>query len=172
MEISSDVLLKGNKWAEALDLVKPFLPISLQPNYTLYALSVSIGITYDKQLDIAGEEDDIDSRRSVPRTVLQPHGSDLDFLFQTAILTSSLVEFKENERISLAFDPNCEIKFNKIDFLSKFANFGVTKILEKLSKDPVESMENIKSFIAQTVEGFNYELDKIDDSLLDIDDLS
>jgi len=172
MEITSDVLLKGLCWTKSLDLMKPFFPTSSQPNYSLYALSIAVGIMYDKQLDIAGDEvDDIDLKRSVPRTVLHPHSSDLDFLFQTAIISSSLVDFDEKDRIALAFDPECKIKFNKIEFLTKFANFGVTKLYEKLSSDPIETMEKLKNFLAQSIEGYNYELDEIDDTLIDVEDL-
>lgn len=173
MEITSDILLKGMNWSKALDILKPFFPQYLQPNYSLYTISISIGIMYDKQLDCAGEEnDDIDSKRSVPRTVLLPHSSDLDFLFQTAIITSSYVSFSEKDRIELAFNPNCEIKFNKIDFLSKYANFGVTKLLERISNDPIDTMEELKKFLAQSIEGYNYELDSIDEDSLDLDDIS
>ena len=173
MEIVTDITLKGSNWRKALDAFAKFFPQQLQPNYSLYAIGISIGIAYDKQLDIAGEENDVEkeNRPSVPRTVLHQHNSDLDFLFQTAILTSKLVDFDELDRMKLAFASDCNIKFNKFEFLTKFANFGVTKLYEKLSTDPIETMENIKNFLAQSIEGYNYELDEIDDSLIDVEDL-
>lgn len=74
MEITGDVILKGSNWRKALDAFATFFPQSLQPNYSLYAISMAIGIMYDKQLDIAGEENDAEkeNRASVPRTVLLP----------------------------------------------------------------------------------------------------
>ena len=174
MEIRSDVTLKGGNWRKALEAFSPFFPQSLQPNYSIFVISMSIGIMYDKQLEIADGEESVeekDSRPSVPRTVLHPHNTELDFLFQTAILTSAHVEFTEKERMALAFDPKCEIKLEKLEFLAKFANFGVGKLLEQASDEPVETMENIRKFLASTMEGYNYELDSISEEDLEIDDL-
>jgi len=173
MEITSDVILKGHDWKQALDVFSPFFPQNLQPNYSIYVISMSIGIMYDKQSDCAGDETDEEkeNRASVPRTVLHPHNTDLDFLFQSAVLTSSLVDFNEESRMELAFNPATEIKFNKLDFLTKFANFGVSKLLEQASDDPTDTMERIKKFLASTVEGYNYEIDSISDEDLGIDDL-
>ena len=50
--------------------------------------------------------------------------------------------------MDLAFNPATEIKFAKLDFLSKYANFGVGKLLEQGSDDPIEAMQKIKSFLA------------------------
>lgn len=173
MEIKSDVSLKGGNWRKALDVFAPFFPQSLQPNYSIFVISMSIGIMYDRQLDVAGEEseEEKDNRASVPRTVLHPHNTDLDFLFQSAILTSSCVEYTDDERMSLAFNTVCEIKIDRLEFLSKFANFGVGKLLEQASDDPVETMEKIRNFLASTIEGYNYEIDAISDDDLSIEDL-
>lgn len=72
MEITTDVMLKGSDWRKALDLFSPFFPQTLQPNYSIFAISISIGIMYDRQAEIAGEEtpEEKDNRASVPRTVL------------------------------------------------------------------------------------------------------
>lgn len=171
MEITSDVALKGGLWRKALQAFAPFFPQSLQPNYSIYVLSMSIGIMYDKQLDMAGEEVEDETRPSVPRTVLHPHNTDLDFLFQSAILTSTTVTFTEDERMNLAFNPDCTIQFNRLEFLTKFANFGVTKLLEQSSNEPVETMEQIKKYLASIIEGYNYEIDSISDEDIGIDDL-
>ena len=173
MEITTDIILKGSEWRRALLAFTPFLPQSSQPNYSLYAISIAIGIMYDKQLDSAGEENDADreNRASVPRVVLHAHNTDLDFLFQTAILTSKLVDFSDKDRMKLAFSPNCDIKFNKFEFLTKFANFGIGRLLQEASDDPIETMENIKRFIASSVEGYNYDINSIDEDDLSVEDL-
>lgn len=173
MEITTDIVLKGSKWRKALIAFAPFFPQSSQPNYSLYIISMSIGMMYDKQEDIAGEETDEDKelRPSVPRTVLHSHNTDLDFLFQSAILTSDLVSYNEDQRMSLAFDPKCDIKINKLEFMTKFANFGVGKLLDQASDEPLESMENLKKFLASTFEGYNYEIDGISDEDLGLEDL-
>lgn len=173
MEITTDVILKGSNWRKALDLFAPFFPQALQPNYSVFAISISIGIMYDKQLEIAGEEtpEEKDNRPSVPRTVLHPHNTDLDFLFQSAILTTSLVDYNEEQRMDLAFNPATDIKFAKLDFLAQYANFGVGKLLEQGSDDPIEAMQKIKSFLASTIEGYNYEIDSISEDELSDEDL-
>ena len=50
MEITTDVMLKGSDWRKALDLFSPFFPQTLQPNYSIFAISISIGIMYDSCL--------------------------------------------------------------------------------------------------------------------------
>ena len=107
----------------------------------------------------------------MPRTVLHPHNTELDFLFQSAILTTSLVDYDGQQRMDLAFNPSTEIKFAKLDFLSKYANFGVEKLLEHGSDEPIEAMQKIKSFLASTVEGYNYEIDSISEDDLSEEDL-
>lgn len=173
MEITSDIILRGHDWRRALEVFAPFFPQYLQPNYSIYVMSLSVGIMYDKQADMAGteSEEEKESRPSVPRTILHQHNSDLDFLFQSAILTSSKVNFSETERLKLAFDTTSDIKLNRLDFLTKFANFGVTKLLEHAEGEPVEIMENLKKFIASTIEGYNYEINGISDDDLDVDDI-
>lgn len=174
MEITTDVILKGSNWRKASDLFAPFFPQNLQPNYSIFAISISIGIMYDRQAEMAGEEtpEEKDNRASVPRTVLHPHNTDLDFLFQSAILTTALVDFNEEQRMDLAFNPSTEIKFAKIEFLTKYANFGVGKLLEQSSDDPIEAMQKIKSFLASTIEGYNYEIDGISEDDLGEEDLT
>ena len=68
------------------------------------------------------------------------------------------------KRIGYAFGEKSS--FKKIDFLTQFANFGVTKLVELIGDTPVESMENIKNFLAATVEGRNLDIDALPDDLL------
>lgn len=168
-----DIYLKGSDWRKALNNFSSFFPQALQPNYSIFAISVSIGIMYDRQSEMAGDEtpEEKENRPSVPRTVLHRHNMDLDFLFQSAILTTSLVSFSDEQRMDLAFNPSTEIKFNKLDFLTKFANFGVTKFLEQGSDEPIEAMQKIKSFLASTMEGYNYEIDGISEDDIGEEDL-
>ena len=161
MEIRSDIVLKGTIWRKTFEKFQYFWPQSSQPIYNLYALSITIGIMYDKQIDVL----------NAPRTVLQPHNSDLDFMFQTAILTSKLVNYSDQERLKLAFDTKCDIAFNRFEFLTKFANFGVTKLLEISCDEPIEMMENLKKFMASSFEGYNYEINEIPDEDVELDSL-
>jgi hypothetical protein len=106
-----------------------------------------------------------DYRHSVPRNVLQNNDNGkLDFMFQAAILSTTTESFTEDERLELAFGEKTD--FKKIDFLTQFANFGVTKLVEHIGSSPIESMENIKNFLAATVEGNNFDIDALPDDLL------
>lgn len=172
MEFTSDVLLKGSNWKKAIDGLQPFLDKSMQPNYAVYVIAVSIGIMYDKQSDIAGTLENVnDDSLTVPRTVLHNHSSDIEFLFQTAILTSSLTDLEKKQKMDLAFNSSSKIEFKKMEFLTKFANFGVGVILEQISDNAIETMDNIKEFIVRTFEGKNYSVYGISDDDLDINDL-
>lgn len=164
MNISTDILLKGSNWRLASEKLKPFF--CSQPNYEMYYLAISIGIVYDKHELIAGEEDDLPPL-SVPRTVLFSHNTDLDFMFQTAILTSKNVSFSDEERMKLAFDHNTDIQFNKFEFLNKFANFGINKLLSKLTDVELETMDNIRQFVTTTIDGHNLDIEKQSEEELD-----
>lgn len=158
MEITTDIALRSTAWDQAIDALSPlFKPRS---QYSIYMLSLSIGIMYDRR--IVSEED---YRHSVPRNVLQNNDNGkLDFMFQAAILSTTTESFTEDERLELAFGEKTD--FKKIDFLTQFANFGVTKLVEHIGASPIESMENIKNFLAATVEGNNFDIDALPDELL------
>ena len=158
MEITTDIALRSTAWDQAIDALSPlFKPRS---QYSIYMLSLSIGIMYDRR--IVSEED---YRHSVPRNVLQNNDNGkLDFMFQAAILSTTTESFTEDERLELAFGEKTD--FKKIDFLTQFANFGVTKLVEHIGASPIESMENIKNFLATTVEGNNFDIDALPDDLL------
>ena len=158
MEITTDVALRGAAWDQAIDALAPlFKPRS---QYSIYMLALSIGIMYDRR--IASDED---YRHSVPRNVLQNNDNGkLDFMFQAAILSTTTESFTEDERLELAFGEKTD--FKKIDFLTQFANFGVTKLVEHIGASPIESMENIKNFLAATVEGNNFDIAALPDDLL------
>lgn len=158
MEITTDIALRSTAWDQAIDALSPlFKPRS---QYSIYMLALSIGIMYDRR--IASDED---YRHSVPRNVLQNNDNGkLDFMFQAAILSTTTESFTEDQRLELAFGEKTD--FKKIDFLTQFANFGVTKLVEHIGSSNVESMENIKNFLAATVEGNNFDIDALPDDLL------
>ena len=158
MEITTDVALRGTAWDQAIDALAPlFKPRS---QYSIFMLSLSIGIMYDRRI-----VSDEDYRHSVPRNVIQNNDNGkLDFMFQAAILSTTTESFTEDQRLELAFGEKTD--FKKIDFLTQFANFGVTKLVEHIGSSPIESMENIKNFLAATVEGNNFDIDALPDDLL------
>ena len=165
MELTTDVLLKGTAWNTAIEhLGKIF---KTRTNYSLYMLSMAIGIMYDQRIEApveAGEE-----QRNVPRNVLQNNDNGkLDFYFQAAIISTSTENYTEDERLDLAFGEKTD--FNKLAFLTQFANFGVTKLVEQIGNDEIETMENIKNFFTATVEGRNLDIDALSDDILLMDD--
>lgn len=166
MEFRSDVVLKGAAWDNTIkDLGKIF---STRTNFSIYLLAMSIGIMYDQRIDKL-EETDESEPHNVPRTVLTFQNMDgrIDFMYQAAILTSQTIDFDEDKRLQLAFGDNDDT-FKKMDFLTEFANFGATKLAEKIGTSNLESMENIKNFLVSTLEGRNFDIDALsEEGLLD-----
>lgn len=167
MEITTDILLRGTAWNSAIDNLSSIF--KTRPNFMLYLLALSVGIMYDQRLEKPDENgEDV---RHVPRNVIRNHDNGkLDFMFQAAILTTRTADFSEEERLELAFGEKTE--FKKIDFLTQFANFGITKIVEHIGETPLESMDNLKNFLISTVEGRNLEIDGLPDDILLLDDIN
>ena len=165
MEITADIMLRGTAWTQALDALSPIF--KTRTNYMIYMLSLSIGIMYDKRIEKPEERGE--EPRGVPRNVIRNNeNGKLDTMFQAAILSTTTESIPEERRLDLAFGEKTE--FNKIGFLTQFANFGVTKLAELIGDSPLESMENIKNFLVSTVEGRNLEIDSLPDDILLEDD--
>lgn len=162
MEIRSDIRLKGSAWDIAINkLSNVFFP---RTNYTVFMLSLAIGIMYDKRIEKLkeGGEDE----HSVPRNVINNNDNGkLDFYFQTAILTTTTECISEENRLELAFGDG--IEFEKVAFLSQFANYGVTKLIDLIGDTDLETMDKIKNFLVASVEGRNFDIDEL--SFEDID---
>ena len=167
MEIKTDVQLRGTAWNEAIEAFGPVLKgTSNRTHYNIFMFALSIGILYDKRiskLEIGENEDS----KSVPRNVMQNNDNGkLDMLFQAAILSTTTQDFTEEERLDLAFGDKTE--FNKIGFLTEFANYGVTKLLEQKGDTALETMENLKNFVELTITGQNLDITELpDDFYLD-----
>ncbi|WP_288230639.1 hypothetical protein [uncultured Faecalicoccus sp.] len=162
MVITNDILLRGTAWNIAISELGDIF--STRTHYSLFMLSLSIGIMYDKRIESPVENgEDV---KSVPRNVLNNNDNGkLDFYFQAAILSTQTEDLTEEKRLELAFGEKTD--FNKITFLLSFANFGVEKLVEKIGTTPIESMENIKNFMVSTVEGQNFDIDEL--SIEDVD---
>lgn len=165
MEITTDVQLKGITWGNVID---GYSSIFInRTNYALYLLCMSIGIMYDKRIE--KPEENGENPRNVPRNVLQNNDNGkLDFIFQAAILSTQTESLTEDERLDLAFGEKSD--FNKLAFLTQFANFGATKMEELLGTSDLETMENLNRFISSSVEGRNLDIDALPDDILLEDD--
>lgn len=151
-----DIRLRGEAWNQAIDKLSNIF--STRPHYTIYMLSLAIGIMYDKRIEkFEGKPED---DRSVPRNVIANHDNGkLDFYFQAAVLTTTTECISEEKRLELAFGDSLE--FDKIPFLTQFANFGVTKLVELIGETDMETMDNIKNFMVASVEGRNFDVDEL-----------
>ena len=102
----------------------------------VYVLACAIGIKEDKVIT----EDDIDNPLSSPKTIgRNTHRENLDirdlldFMLQNALIHSKTINLDEDERLKLAFNPDyTNKKIRAADFLTGFANYGITKIFEKI----------------------------------------
>lgn len=162
MEIRSDIRLKGIAWDTAINKLSNIF--STRTNYTIFMLSLAIGIMYDKR--VTKLEEGSEDEHSVSRNVINNNDNGkLDFYFQTAILTTTTECISEENRLELAFGDGLE--FEKANFLMQFANFGVTKLIELIGDTDLESMDKIKNFMVASVEGRNFDIDEL--NLEDID---
>lgn len=160
MVITTDIPLRGTAWNDALERLSPFF--ANKTNYSLFLLSLSIGIMYDQRIEkpIEGGEE----QHSVPRNVIRNNDNGkLDFMFQAAILSTQTENMTEERRLELAFGEATD--FNKLAFLTQFANFGVTKLVEQIGATPIETMTNIQGFLTSTVEGRNLDINNLPDDI-------
>lgn len=154
MQITSDVTLKGPVWAEMLDrLVEEVFAT----NWDVYALCISIGMMYDGQIDSddMAPQDYTENPRYIPRNVLingERKGL-LEFMLQAALITTKHVDLSEEKRLEYAFNDNAEIPFKPLQFLTNFANYGITKLKDALGDaSDVEMLERIMTFLSDTYE--------------------
>jgi hypothetical protein len=149
MQITTDVSLRGPVWAEMLDLLVTDI---FARYWDLYALSISIGMMYDGQI----ENDDMvpsgykENPRLIPRNVLiqNKNKSLLEFMLQAAMITTKHVDFSEQERLEIAFSSKVIDDFNPMHFLTKYANYGILKIKDAIGDaTDVELMQEFRDFL-------------------------
>ena len=154
MQLTIDVQLEGPIWQRAVDeLVGKFF----KTNWDLYALSISIGMMYDKQIpskDMIPDGYEMEPKY-IPRNMLghAQNASLLDFMFQSALLTTKNLDYSEDQRLELAFNQGTQPDFNPLHFLTSFANYGVTEVAKLISEDgDLETMESLMTFLNELYE--------------------
>lgn len=193
MEIKSDLIFKGSTWNR---VDQGYRKKFFDTQWGIFKTCLSIGILYDTQLE--DEEVEIEEEGlNIPRTMFNRNNAEMQFFFQSAILTSRCVDLSEKDRLYLAFSdeiPEEELEgedenmlkrgvsekalnFNKIEFMKKFANYGAHKMEKCLSANDSETMESLMEFLNMSYKGETEELQAlykvetlIDDSL-DLDDI-
>ena len=168
MEITTDVYLRGPVWADTIDKLKGSI---FDTQWGIYAISVALGIMYDKTAEC---EDDEEDPRYVPRNVLQK-GSNvalLELLFRAAILTTRTIDLSEDDRLNLAFGEEKDYEFKRLPFLTSFANYGVQRLAEQIAEDgaTLETMENLMAYLNDSVENL-VEPEFTTDDWMDLDNL-
>lgn len=177
MELKSDIVLKGDTWFKVNQgLVKRIF----DTQWGLFKVCLSVGILYDKQAqdDKSSEAED---GINIPRTMFNRSAGEMQFFFQSAILTTKAIEMDEKDRLYLAFseeisDEEMEgedaelirkgvsekaLNFDKIEFLKGFANYGAEKLAECISNNDSELMENLMVFLNDSYNGNTEELKKM-----------
>ncbi len=154
LNLTADIHLLGPIWADTIDNLKGTF---FESNWDIYALCVSIGMMYDQQIESEAmvPEGYNTEPRYIPRNMLgHPQNiSLLEFMLQTALVTTKHIDMDEDDRLQLAFDKTKKGDFKPIPFLTKYANFGVTKIHELISdSDDIETMEALMTFLNSTYE--------------------
>ena len=187
MELRSDLVFQGDYWEIAEEKLHHKF---FESQWGIFKVCLTIGILYDKQLDDEKFDSDRPGDMNIPRNMFNRHSKDMVVCFQAAILTTSCVDLSEKDRLYLAFsedisDEDLEdddvkqlkegitelaLEFDKIGFLKRFANFGVTKLVECISDNDIETMENISVFLNDSVNGEVEDLQKLR-PILQIDDL-
>lgn len=112
----------------------------------VYVLACAIGIKEDKVIN----DKDIDNPLASPKTIgrnTHRENTDvrdlIDFMLQNALIHSKTINLNEDERLKLAFDPDyVNKKIKAAEFLTGFANYGITQIFYNLKSHSSLVAEN------------------------------
>lgn len=138
MQLSSDITMLYPLWERADSELCSSGGLNIFNRLVdVYVLACAIGIREDKVI----AEEDIDNPLLSPKTIgRNTHRENLDvrdlldFMLQNALINSSTINYDEDERLKLAFNPDYENKKIKpANFLTGFANYGITKIFENIA---------------------------------------
>lgn len=172
---TSDIELKGETWRFIINKLVGIQNEStnkedsfkiFETYYQVFYLCASIGIMYDKQLDIGNDYGHPEKSLFVPRNVLHRNRNDLEFLLTTAVISSKQIDYTIDERLMIAFDEK-ETSFRPIKFLEGFANYGAEILKNEITNHDLETMENINEFLKKAVESSLTENIEIDIDYID-----
>ena len=191
MEIKSDIICKGSAWYRVgHEYGYNEKPKFFDTFWASFKLCMAIGILYDLQVEDENDAEE-EEKMTVPRNMFNRNNSEMQFFFQTAILTSNCVSLSEKDRLFLAFSEEISademegedyailtegvseeaLNFDKVQFLKKFANYGATRMVEFLSSSDSETMEDLANFLIDSYNGETDELIKMKEVEELIDDI-
>ena len=137
MILSSDLEMRHPLWERADNELCSTSELGIFNRLVdVYVLACAIGIKEDKVI----LDSDIDQPLSSPKTIgrnTHRENTDirdlLDFMLQNALLHSKTINLDEDERLKLAFNPDhANKKIRAADFLTGFANYGITQIFNHM----------------------------------------
>lgn len=138
MQLSSDLEMRNPLWERADNELCSNNELGIFNRLVdVYVLACAIGIKEDKVI----YDTDIDNPLATPKTIgRNTHRENLDirdlldFMLQNALIHSQTINLDMDERLKLAFNPDYNNKkLRAADFLTGFANYGITKIFENLA---------------------------------------
>ena len=138
MILSSDLYLKHPLWERADNGLCANNELGVFNRLVdVYLLACAIGIKEDKVIYDSEIPNPLSPSKSINRNT---HRENLDvrdivdFMLQNALIHSKTVDLDDDERLKLAFNPDyTNKKISAGEFLTSFANYGITKIFEALS---------------------------------------
>ena len=138
MQLSSDIEMKNPLWERADSKLCVSKELGVFNRLVdVFVLACAIGIKEDKSIS----DTTLSSPLAQPKTIgRNTHRENLDirdlldFMLQNALIHSKTIDFDEDERLKLAFNPDYNNKkIRAADFLVGFANYGIEKIFNTIS---------------------------------------
>lgn len=138
MQLSSDIEMKNPLWERADSKLCVSKELGVFNRLVdVFVLACAIGIKEDKSIS----DTTLSSPLAQPKTIgRNTHRENLDirdlldFMLQNALIHSKTIDFDEDERLKLAFNPDYNNKkIRAADFLVGFANYGIEKIFNNIS---------------------------------------
>ena len=172
MVLSGDIILRHSLWNDAEE--KLCSNLIFERMVDLFIVACTIGIKEDKVLE--NDINDDEKVKSIGRSTYLMKNEDLTtiitFLYQNAVLNSKLIDYDNETRLRLAFDPDfpdskSKIQFSPTNFLVKFANYGLSKLLETQNTSDLSFISGIKELLddmefkdySDIIEEINKEID-------------
>lgn len=143
-KVSRDLILQGKEWTDVIDrTVANQNKGNIFPyNYHLFFLATSIGINAGRIIDSFEPYED---QRSIPRTAQSNNAELINYLFETAILSTDCLNMSDNEKLKFVYGNEDFNISDKLDVLLKFANYGLTVIKECISDIDEETIDNLNT---------------------------
>ncbi len=138
MILSSDIEMRHPLWERADNELCANNKLGIFNRLVdVYVLACAIGIREDQILS----DKDLDNPLPSPKTIgrnTHRENTDirdlLDFMLQNALIHSQTINLDEDERLKLAFNPDYNNKkIRAAEFLTGFANYGITQIYQNIS---------------------------------------